>query len=217
MKDLRAIKGTHYIRRLIEEGEHETQDFKYLISDARKIARSLSAFANHRGGRLLIGVKDNGVIAGVRNEEDIYMIEQAAQLYCRPAVEVRFTAFTVEGGLHVIRAEVDAVEHPPICVDEGGGRLVAYYRVADSNITAPQLMVEAWRTAASNRPLSLGAVDNSIVRAVAVAGRPVTLRHIMLACHLSERDALKRTAALIATKALSLRHTAGVFMITVAD
>ena len=74
MKDIKAIKGKFYIQGLIEEGEHEHQDFKFSISDARKIARSLSAFANNDGGRLLVGVKDNGNIAGVRNEEDIYVI-----------------------------------------------------------------------------------------------------------------------------------------------
>ena len=47
----------------------------------------LVAFANTDGGRLLIGVKDNGKIAGVRSEEEKYMIETAAQLYCIPEVE----------------------------------------------------------------------------------------------------------------------------------
>ena len=88
MKNLRASRGKFFIERLIAEGEHDRQDFKYTISDARKIARSLSAFANHRGGRLLIGVKDNGTVAGVRSEEDIYMIETAAQIYCRPEPSV---------------------------------------------------------------------------------------------------------------------------------
>ena len=77
MKDIPAIKGKFYIQKLIEEGEHEHQDFKYAISDARKIARSISAFANNDGGRLLVGVKDNGNIAGIPNEEDIYMLEYA--------------------------------------------------------------------------------------------------------------------------------------------
>ena len=49
MKDLKAIRGAFYIRRLIEQGEHENQDFKFAISDARKIARSISAFANNSG------------------------------------------------------------------------------------------------------------------------------------------------------------------------
>lgn len=79
---------TEYIQQLISEGEHIQQDFKFAISDARKIARSISAFANTQGGRLLIGVKDNGKIAGVRSEEEIYMIEAAARMYCRPQVEL---------------------------------------------------------------------------------------------------------------------------------
>ena len=53
-------KKSHYIQDLILEGEHEHQDFKYQITDARKIARSIAAFANNSGGHLLIGVKDNG-------------------------------------------------------------------------------------------------------------------------------------------------------------
>ena len=32
-------KKSHYIQDLILEGEHEHQDFKYQITDARKIAR----------------------------------------------------------------------------------------------------------------------------------------------------------------------------------
>lgn len=76
------MKTKDYILQLIDEGEHEHQDFKYQISDAKKIARSISAFANNSGGRLLVGVKDNGHIAGVKSDEEIYMIEQAATMYC---------------------------------------------------------------------------------------------------------------------------------------
>ena len=60
------------------------------MSDSKKIARTLSAFANTDGGRLLIGVKDNGAISGVRSEEEYYMIEAASKMYTHP--EVPFTA-----------------------------------------------------------------------------------------------------------------------------
>ena len=76
-----------YIQKLIEEGEHQMQDFKYEISDSKKIARSLVAFANTDGGRLLIGVKDNGNISGIRSEEEKYMIQTAAEMYCKPKIE----------------------------------------------------------------------------------------------------------------------------------
>ena len=46
---MRIQSETQYIKQLVEEGEHEHQDFKFEISDARKIARSISAFANTGG------------------------------------------------------------------------------------------------------------------------------------------------------------------------
>ncbi len=144
MKDIKAIRGKFYIQKLIEEGEHEHQDFKFAISDARKIARSISAFANNDGGHLLIGVKDNGNIAGVRNEEDIYVIEQAAQMYCRPAQEVKITAFSTEGGAIVMRAEIAKSERRPVMSQEPDGTWRAYYRVNDENIVAPEIMVRSW-------------------------------------------------------------------------
>lgn len=49
--------------KLIQQGEHQTQDFKYCISDSRKIARSLVAFANTDGGRLLIRKDDQNRLA----------------------------------------------------------------------------------------------------------------------------------------------------------
>ncbi|MCM1077295.1 MAG: ATP-binding protein [Bacteroides sp.] len=151
MKDLKGIKGKFYIASLIEEGEHEHQDFKFAISDARKIARSISAFANNDGGRLLVGVKDNGVIAGVRNEEDIYIIEQAAGMYCHPAQEIHVTAFRTEGDKLVLRIVIDRAAHRPVFVLEADGSRHAYYRVKDENIAAPDLMVRAWTAAASGR------------------------------------------------------------------
>lgn len=63
----------YYIQKLIDEGEHVHQDFKFAISDARKIAKSISAFSNTGGGRLLVGVKDNGKIArGTFRRGNIY-------------------------------------------------------------------------------------------------------------------------------------------------
>ena len=82
-----------YLQRLIKEGEHQQQDFKYKITDACKLAKSVSAFANTKGGRLLIGVRDDGHLSGVRSEEEIFMMRSAATDYCRPAVDLSFQTF----------------------------------------------------------------------------------------------------------------------------
>ncbi len=172
MKDIKARRGAYYLKRAVAEGEHERQDFKYLISDAAKIARSISAFANHSGGSLLIGVKDNGVIAGVRNEEDIYVVEQAAQFYCRPAQNVEFTAFTADDGAMVIRAEVAAAVNRQVMARHADGTWHAYFRVADENILAPDLMMRAWKRRAAGRSaiVRLTAEQRSLLACIEEAG-----------------------------------------------
>ena len=107
-----------YIHDRIAEGEHQQQDFKFEISDARKIAKSLSAFSNTDGGRLLVGVKDNGKIAGVRSEEEMYMIEAAAKLYCKPQIDCEMHVHTVEGRT-VLRENKNPIT-PKITITAGG-------------------------------------------------------------------------------------------------
>lgn len=201
MKDLKARRGRRFIQQLVEQGEHQTQDFKYVINDARKIARSVSAFANNSGGCLLIGVKDNGVIAGVRNEEDIYVVEQAAGLYCHPACHVDFDAFSIDTGVTVIRATIQRAARRPIMVDEGGGTFKAYYRVADENIAAHPLMVEAWRLSESyaEAPVYYTADTISSDILANLADEPVSVECLLRRVHISRRsleDTLARLAAM---------------------
>ena len=86
-----------HIRELIAEGENQKLDFKYCVSDSRKIARTLSAFANTDGGRLLIGVRDNGSIADIRSNEEIYMVDTAAHILCRPVIEYSLRQHVIGG------------------------------------------------------------------------------------------------------------------------
>ena len=190
MKDLKAVKGRYLIQRLIEQGEHEQQDFKFAISDARKIARSVSAFANNSGGCLLIGVKDNGAIAGVRNEEDVYVVEQAAQMCCEPAQPITFEAFKCDPGVIVIRATVPRAAERPVRVREADGRLRAYYRVADENIAAHPLMVRTWRReyVEAADGLAFSADEGALLQSLESLG-PVDVEQLILHTHLSRRSA----------------------------
>ena len=104
-----------YLKTLISEGEHQQQDFKYRVSDALKLAKSVSAFANTDGGRLLIGVRDDGNMSGVRDEEEIYMMHQAAYRYCHPEASIKFDTYHVDGRTIVV-ATVPPSDRRPICV-----------------------------------------------------------------------------------------------------
>lgn len=190
MKDLSRIKGKHYIDRLVADGEHLHQDFKFMISDARKIARSLSAFANCEGGHLLIGVKDNGTIAGVRNEEDIYVVEEAALRHCNPPQQIEFTAYNTGNGITVIRAAVARSASRPVLCRDTDSRWRAYIRVADENIAAHPLMVKAWRMESSPRPLfTLSETESALLDMLDSAPDGISPRDIALNLHIPIRTA----------------------------
>ena len=220
MKDLKAIRGLRRLQELIDQGEHEHQDFKYLISDARKIARSISAFANNDGGRLLIGVKDNGTIAGVRSEEDIYMIEQAAERYCRPSVEVDFTAIKAGQGAVVFIASIPRSSERPVEVVEADGTMQAYYRVADENITAHPLMVAAWRYAATSHGtlFATTAAEGTLLEHMRnEPDRGFTHHRLAIECHLSHAAAADAVTRLASLGMLEFVYDGHEFLITLPD
>ncbi len=133
-----------YLQALIAEGEHLHQDFKFAISDSRKIAKSISAFANTEGGRLLIGVKDNGHIAGVRSEEEIYMIEAAATMYCKPQVNFTSRTYQVKGKT-VLEINIAEAKLKPVYAIDETNRAWAYIRVHDENILASPIHLNIWK------------------------------------------------------------------------
>lgn len=213
MKDLKPIRGRHYIESLVAEGEHERQDFKFLISDARKIARSISAFANHKGGHLLIGVKDNGTLAGVRNEEDIFVVEQAAHRYCVPSQSVTFTAFAIHPGVTVIRATVAPAHVRPVMVQESPTEQKAYVRVADSNVAAHPLMVRMWQYNSAGNNFSFSDTESDVLAYIAGRTDGTDPRETSLALHISQNTAEDIIVRLAAMELLEFRHTGSGFRI----
>lgn len=147
---MKRLTDTDYIYTLIAEGEHQQQDFKFEISDACKIAKTISAFANTEGGRLLIGVKDNGRIAGVRSEEEKYMIEAAAELYCSPTVNYSMQTHQVEGRTILI-VQIEESDQKPIYAKDESGKYLAYLRIKDENILATPVHLRVWQQ--SGNPL----------------------------------------------------------------
>ncbi len=133
-----------YLRSLIAQGEHQQLDFKFEISDARKIARTFSAFSNTYGGRLLIGVKDNGRISGIRSDEEYYMVEAAAALYCKPEVVFK-TRNLVAEGKSVLEVYIPPAEQKPVYATDEKKRWMAYVRVADENILAHIVQLRIWK------------------------------------------------------------------------
>ncbi len=140
-----------YIYKLIEEGEHQQQDFKTRIEDSKKIAKTLSAFANSDGGRLLIGVKDNGSISGVDPQEEFHMIEAAAEMYCKPHVGFSTQVWKAEYR-SVLEVIIEPSKNRPHYAVDENGDWIAYMRKDDKNLKVNGVMVKVWEHGKSLKP-----------------------------------------------------------------
>ncbi|MFM6975414.1 MAG: RNA-binding domain-containing protein [Sphingobacteriaceae bacterium] len=133
------------IKNLIFNGESTTLDFKQRITSCEKIAKTMVSFANNRGGRLLIGVADDGRIVGVKSEEEEkYMINQAAHLYIKPALEPAFEEVNIDDKLVVVVDIPESDLKPHYALDEDKKWWV-YIRVNDKSVLASKVVVDVLR------------------------------------------------------------------------
>lgn len=139
-----------YINKLISKGENQQLDFKHSITDSKKIARSLVAFANTDGGKLLVGVKDNGAIAGVRDDEEFYMVQAAAQLYCKPPMNFDSKIWEINGKT-VLEITIAKSENSIYSAPNKEGKWMVYIRVNDQNFTANSILLKVWEKKKSKR------------------------------------------------------------------
>jgi predicted HTH transcriptional regulator len=138
-----------YIKRLIQEGEHQQLDFKFEISDSRKIAKTLVAFSNTDGGTLLIGVKDNGNITGVRSDEEFFMVQAAAGMYCKPEIVFESKRWIIDGKT-VLEVIIPKGKNYPYFAQANSGKWLAYIRVLDENILATAVHLKVWKNKTHN-------------------------------------------------------------------
>jgi predicted HTH transcriptional regulator len=153
-----------YLKRLIKQGENQYLDFKFCVSDSRKISRTLAAFSNTDGGRILIGVRDNGSIAGIKSDEEIYMVDTAAQLFCRPEITYTIKQHITESKT-ILEVEVMKGVKRPYKVKDENGKWLTYFRHNDQNLVANKVLLQVWRKEGkgSGVMVKFGKAENSLM------------------------------------------------------
>ena len=135
-------------------------------------------------------------MSGVRSEEEIYMMHQAAYRYCRPEASIKFDTYHVDGRTIVV-ATVPLSDKRPICAmnEEGKGR--AYIRIADENIIASPVHLAIWRES-QNEQGAMMTYTNTVRKLLdAMQGQRITLNQIVRRSSVSRQKAIHILARLV--------------------
>lgn len=197
---------SRYIQKLISQGEHQQLDFKYEISDAPKLARTFSAFANTNGGRLLIGVKDNGNISGIKTDEEAYMAEASANLYCKPPVPFEIVPHKIKDKV-VLEIIVPESKLKPHKAPWKGGKLKSFVRVKDENFVANDVIEEVWRIKRTKgAKVKYKGIEENLFSLLREQGE-ITLRDFVKHCKVKPYLAKKILANMISIDVIDIRIT----------
>lgn len=196
------------IRRRIMQGEGQHLDFKHSITDTRKIARSMSAFANADGGSLLIGVRDNGSIAGIRSEEEYYMVETAAEIHCRPALIFKPLLWKLDNK-DILEVRIESRQDQLNEAHSDDNSWQVWVRAGDENHLANNVWIDVWHKRQLSKGLTID-FDARYKKALSLFESNTIMETAELMIHLraSIGETEKIIADLILLGYVSFRYTA---------
>ena len=185
------------IKEYLIRGEDDTLDYKQEISSAQKIAKTMVSFANHRGGTLLIGVRDNRTIAGIRTEDERYMLELAAAFYCKPEIILEIYAHDI-GGKTILECVIPNGDQKPYSSKGDDGKWWVYVRNKDKSLLASKVVVDVLRRQTSGAPTMIryGKNEEVLLKYLEVNER-VTLKEFKKMVNISKWRASKILVNLI--------------------
>jgi len=126
---------------LLEEGEGFQVEFKRKVSTPEKIARTLIAFANTRGGTIVFGVDDDKTIVGVDSEKvEVELVQTAGDFFCDPPVPLIIDIVSYRGKDLIVVSVRESEEKPHYLTLDGNGGgdggSKALIRVRDKTVVA---------------------------------------------------------------------------------
>jgi predicted HTH transcriptional regulator len=198
---------------LIEEGENLTCEFKRKFSTSEKIAREMIAFANTKGGYLIIGVDDDKKIIGVESEKtESELILDAAQNYCEPPLKINIDYVEIKGK-EVVVVEIYESDKKPHRIQDYLNELdinksVVTLRVNDKSVQASKEMIRIMKSRSSEMSLkkySIGMNEKAVFEYLN-ANERISVKELSSYVNISERRASRTLVKLVRANLLFV-HT----------
>lgn len=179
------------VKQWILAGEGLTLDFKEQSPLPYKIARTIGAFANSSGGKIVIGVTDQGEIVGVVDiENEKKRILEAAKHYCYPPVAIDFKVIG-EAFIKVLVIHIEeSTQKPHASINENGSEQV-YIRTKDKTMPASKMVVKVLENEQHEEALDYDSLDKKEKGLISYLKdyETITVKRLMHVLNLSQRRA----------------------------
>ncbi len=142
------------VQRLVAKGEGQFLEFKKKVNFPEKIVKEIVAFANTNGGKLMLGIDDDGTISGTRNiEGEIFVLEDSIKKFINPSIQ--YTVHTIKlnprKGIAVFDIPEGKEKPYSIKANPNAAHGIVYVRSADESIKASKEMRQILRKRNSDR------------------------------------------------------------------
>ena len=137
------------LEQLVDLGEGISLEFKRRVPQPERIAKEIVALTNTHGGRIVLGVDDDGTILGIDHaSEEEFLLRQAVQAHIRPVVDYDTERVVVEPRCDVLVVtipESSTKPHRVIANGQADDEGTAYVRVEAKSIEASPETVQEMR------------------------------------------------------------------------
>jgi len=198
---------------LIEEGENIQCEFKRHFTTPEKIAREMIAFANTKGGYILLGIDDDKKIIGVESEKsEAEMINDAANNYCEPPLEFKIN-YIMYKGKEIVSVAVPESNNKPHRLqdyqkDFDITKAIVLIRVNDKSMKASKEMVRIMRANTGNLTLqkyTIGTTEKNVFEYLAKKEK-ISVKELSNLANISDRRASRTLVKMVRANLLVI-HT----------
>ncbi len=198
---------------LLQEGEGFQLEFKRKISSPTKIARTLVAFANTKGGTILFGIDDDRTIVGVESEKtEVEMIGIAGRVHCEPPIEPEIEIVSYRGKDVIVVTVEESAQKPHSLVNQEDGsddpETKVLIRVKDKTVVASKEVVKIMQSESPDAPpmrISIGDAERQLLDYLDGNER-ITVKQLGKLVNISDRRASRLLIQLVRAGVLRI-HT----------
>ena len=131
------------LKKLIKKGESKTLELKEKLPSALNLAKTVIAFSNTAGGKIVIGVNDKREIVGIKEKEVFDLQEKVSSIIydmCYPNILTEIYTMNI-GGKILLVIEIFRGSFLPYYLKNKGKLKGTYIRVGSTNRLADESMI----------------------------------------------------------------------------